>query len=237
MAPQAELSPQVDRDLESYRAPSAWGPVALLLGIISAVAVIGPLLWILPATAAIVSIVALWRIRASDGQLVGRGMAVLGLALAIFFGMAGPARTLSREYWLDTRADRFAHGFVELLENGMKYEAHQLTKPAVGRKPLAEGEEPYAKDADSKKNYETFLKLDAVKALMDEGTKAKVELTAAKLVGSDDREDIFVVSYKISPREAGGAPLTGQIYLARTLAYGTSNEEWQVIPPAMREAE
>ncbi len=129
MGPQAEISPQVERDLESYRAPSMWGPVALLLGIISAVAVIGPLLWILPVTAAIFAVVALWRIRASGGQLLGRGMAVLGLVLAIFFGMAGPARTLSREYWLETRADRFAHGFIEVLENGKKYEAHQLTKP------------------------------------------------------------------------------------------------------------
>ena len=214
-----------------------WGPVALLLGMISAVAVIGPLLWILPATAAIFAIVALWRIRASGGRLLGRGMAVLGLVLAIFFGMAGPARTLSREYWLETRADRFAHGFIELLENGKKYEAHQLTKPAVGRKPIAEGEEPYAKDADSKKAYDTFLKLNAVKALLEERSKANVELSPAKLVGSDDRQDVFAVSYKIPPPEAGGTPLTGQMYLSRTLAYGTSNEEWQVLPPGLPNSE
>ncbi len=41
------------------------------------------------------------------------------------------------------------------------------------------------------------------------------------------------MSYKIPPPEAGGTPLKGQMYLSRTLAYGTSNEEWQVLPPGL----
>src|SRR4051812_42983597 len=103
MQSHTELSPQVDRDLVEYRSLSPWAVAAVLLGVLSATAVIGPLLWFIPVTAVMVSLTALWKISASQGQRLGRGAALLGLMLAIFFGLAGPARTLSRQYWLETR--------------------------------------------------------------------------------------------------------------------------------------
>src|SRR5262245_18173304 len=113
---QTELSPQIDRYVVEYHRVSGWAIVSVAFGLLSAAALVGPILWILPAAGIAVSLIALWRISASQGQLSGYGVALLGLILAIFFGAAGPARTISHSLWLETRAQRFSRGLIEQLQ-------------------------------------------------------------------------------------------------------------------------
>src|SRR5262245_4816609 len=89
-----------------YRADSRLAVLALLLGIASAAAMVGPVLWFVPIAAAITALVAMRRIRSSE-DLVGWNVAFLGLLLALLFGIAAPARTMSRQYWLASRAEQF----------------------------------------------------------------------------------------------------------------------------------
>src|SRR5262249_49748232 len=100
------LSP-AERDIVEYGRISGWAVAAILLGLLSAAALAGPILWLIPVLAGVVSIVAMRQIRTSDRQLSGWHLALLGLLLAIFFGLAGPVRTISRQYYMEARAKRF----------------------------------------------------------------------------------------------------------------------------------
>ncbi len=134
--------------------------------------------------------------------------------------------------------EKFAQAFIELLEQGKPFAAHQLTRPAATRKPFAvEEPDPYAKDPDAKKDYDAFLKLDAVQFLLAEKDQAEAKLLSANYAMGDDRSDIVAVTYRLSARSSEIKPMEVLMYLERTLAYGTQTEQWRIIPPAFRPIE
>ena len=69
-----------------YRAVSGLAVLALALGVLSAAAMVGPVLWSIPILAAIVALIAMRRIRSSE-DLVGWNIAFLGL---LYMLMATP---------------------------------------------------------------------------------------------------------------------------------------------------
>ena len=234
MVAEIHMSSEAGRET-AYRTISGWSVAALLLGILSGAAVVGPILWLIPVFGVAVSWIALAKIKRSEGQLSGWGVAVLGLLLAIFFGAAGPARAITRHVWLESRAENFAQAFNDLLKHDKPFAAHQLTRNAASRKPFAvEEPDPYAKDADTKKDYDAFLKLDAVKLLLG-GAEAK--LFSANYAMGDERSDIVAVTYRLSAQSSEIKPMEALMYLERTLAYGTQTEQWRVITPAFRPLE
>ena len=89
MVVDVHMSDEVGRDT-GYRTISGWAIAGLLLGILSAAAVVGPILWLIPVFAIVVSAIGLRQIKNSQGQMSGWSLAVLGLLLALFFGAAGP---------------------------------------------------------------------------------------------------------------------------------------------------
>src|SRR5262249_8988214 len=149
---------------------------------------------------------------------------------------AGPARTISRSLWLETRADRFALGFIEQLQRHQTFNAHELTRYPPERKPLpSDNPEPYAKDPEMLKSYNSFLTLPAVKVLLEQETEANLDSLSAKFLGGDDNRDHVEVPHRTRyPAAGANQTLEGRMYLVRTLAYGTAAEQWQILPPAMR---
>ena len=81
---QVQLDPQQDSDqLPSYQALSALAVIAVILGLVSALAILSPALWILPLAALVAAVVALRRIATADPPMVGRKAALLGLFLGV----------------------------------------------------------------------------------------------------------------------------------------------------------
>ncbi len=115
----------------AYRAISGWAIAALVLGLLSGVALVGPVLWSVPLAALLAAGIAMWRISRSGGELVGWNLAVLGLLLAIVFGVAAPTRIAVRRHWLETRGRIFADEFIELLKEGKGFGAYQLLQPPI----------------------------------------------------------------------------------------------------------
>ena len=62
---------------------SALSVVSLLLGLAAPLSLAAPLLWAIPLFGAAVAIVTMRRIASSDGTLIGRRAAVIGLALSV----------------------------------------------------------------------------------------------------------------------------------------------------------
>lgn len=233
-------SARVERDIVEYGRFSGWALAALLLGVLSATAIVAPLLWSIPVLALVISLIAMKKIKTSEGRLTGWRVALLGLLLAVFFGMAGPVHTASRRYLIETRAAHFAAKFMQLLQQHQPLEAFQLTRPAAARTPLTPGQtDPYAKDPAAKKAYGEFLDLALVKMLLDAGQQAKIDLLSATYYAGDDSRDLATVKYQIqTPEKSGGVKSTALfMYVERTLAYGSHTEQWRIIPPALREEE
>jgi hypothetical protein len=232
-------SAQVDRDIVEYGRFSGWALVALLLGLLSAAAIAGPILWFIPLLGIVISLVAMKKIKASDCQLSGWHVALLGLLLSLFFGMAGPARTVSRRYYLETRAAHFAVKFMELLQQNQPAAAFQLTLPAGARKPIAaDGADADEKNPSAKKAYDDFLALAPVKSLLRMGPQAKLELLSSTISASGDAQDEVVVRYRIHNPEVNGAKSTTVLMdVQRTLAYSSQTEQWRIVPWALSETE
>ncbi|HZZ28143.1 MAG TPA: hypothetical protein VFE46_09080 [Pirellulales bacterium] len=233
--PSAPLS-SADRDIIEYGRISGWALAAVLFGLLSAAAIIGPILWFIPILAGVISIVAMQRITASDRQLSGWHLALLGLLLAVFFGAAGPVRTLSRQYMLEARATHFTEKFMELLVQNEPLAAFQFTLPAAKRTVVQGGQtEPKDKSADAKKPYDEFLKLEPVKQLLAAGAESKIEPLSTTYIGGDDLRDEVLVRLRIRSPQIGESKSTVvQMYAERTLAYGSHTEQWQILPRTFR---
>ena len=85
-------APAEYRDLEtadgSYHSVSSVAVVALVVGILSPLAFAHVLLWSLPLVGVAVSLAALVQIDRSDGVLIGRKAAIVGLVLSLIAGLA-----------------------------------------------------------------------------------------------------------------------------------------------------
>jgi hypothetical protein len=148
---------------EGYRTVSALAVLALVLGLLSAVAFAHPLLWALPAAAVGVAIAALRHIGQHPGEVIGRKAALLGMATAVLFGCAATSYSFAREIWLVNRSRQVADHFFSLLAAGKTHGAHQMTLMPMSRLPtesdLAAG---YANNPESAKEFEKFSSGDVI---------------------------------------------------------------------------
>ncbi len=223
-----------ERTRVEYHAVSGWAIAAVIIGFLSAAALIGPLLWFIPVLGVCLSVFAMWRISTSGGELIGWNIALLGLILSILFGAAGPARTVSRHWWLQTRAEKFADGFMDLLQQNQPYIAQQFTLHPSQRK-LAAADLPglIAKNAKTQEAFDKYLKREPVKTLLEFGKKAKVERLSSQVLAEDERDD-FGVRYRITVPEDGGGTRSLEVSLIveRSLSYTGKAEQWQILDMA-----
>lgn len=124
---QIQFSAAEQGDLTRYRTVSHAAVASLVLGLLSILALLQPLLWFLPAAAAIASIVALRSISANETALIGRKAALAGLALALLVSAWGVSYAASRRIILYNQARRYTDRWFELVQAGKLYQAHQLT--------------------------------------------------------------------------------------------------------------
>jgi hypothetical protein len=234
MSQAVHLSTRVEPEVVGYRSVSGWAVAALVLGLLSPAGIVAPILWLIPAMGFAAALFAMWSITTAQGQKSGWYLAVLGLLLSIFFGVAGPARAITRNLWLETRAQRIAQVFVDLLRQNKPLEAHELTKPASQRRPHGPNAlELIQKNPDVKREYDRFLNGELVKTLLERGESADVELASASFLGSNERQDVLTVPYHIGSKDAGkSVSVSGEIGLERTTELMTGRELWRVMPLA-----
>lgn len=115
-------------ELEDYRPISPLVVGACVTALVSFVAVVHPVLWVVPVVAAALSIGAIVRVSAPQSRYSGRPAAVIALGIAMLSGTYAPARTLSYERALGTRAQEKTEAWISLIQKGRLQEAHQFTK-------------------------------------------------------------------------------------------------------------
>jgi hypothetical protein len=176
----------------SYRAPSALAVGSLIVGLLSPVYVLGSLLIIVPLAGIALALLAVRRIAVSDGALVGRSLALCGLALSITSASAVVGYSLTTRQFRTAQADDIGREWLSLVLAGDTVSAYALAAGA----PPPDPNQPQEFGIQGNP-YERFLEGKAVKSLLSLRGKAEIR-------------DAGIVHY----RAAGG----GEFYVRRRYA-------------------
>jgi len=223
---------------EGYRPVSGLAIAALLLGGLSAAAFVGPALWPTAAFATLVAAVAVRATSRPDERLIGRGMALAGLALAVGFGCAGVASWTAAGRLANRRAEDAAEAWVTLILAGSHLEARSMLAPEVmpvGMVTAAGvGDELARPIADPDADAAAFRGLGAVDTILACGAGGVV--TAAfeeHLPESQERREEWRVRVRVDPC-AGDEALAIVVRLRREMIHDAATpagwaENWSVV--------
>ncbi len=184
------------------------GPLSLLVGLLSPLALFGPLLWFIPILGAITSCLALRYIDPSYRRVIHRVLPVGGLILSLLFGAWGPSRSLSRNSHIEQQAEQFGRQWIGMIQSAKLHEAHQMCMPpdqrtADSRMML----ELYSTSDNIEKLYRRFIQDPFVKDLSDLGETATVNYEGMVDLQVTDEYDAIVQNYTVTGT-LGSAPLT-----------------------------
>jgi hypothetical protein len=101
--------------------------VSLLLGLAAPLSLAAPLLWAIPLFGAALAMVTMRRVASSDGVLIGRRAAVIGLALSVASLCAAATRSVVSEQMLSHQARSIALEWLALVESGDVSSAYGYT--------------------------------------------------------------------------------------------------------------
>jgi hypothetical protein len=227
-------APAEYQDLETadagYHSVSALAVVALVIGLLSPLAFTHPLLWSLPIIGIALAWAAIVRIDRSEGLLIGRKAAIIGLAISLFCGLGAVTQSTTRRLWLASRAERLTERFLELLREGKTYEAHQLfARPQFRFPPGSDYESLYADDPTIMEDYQEFLKREVIANLVELGDRAELEHQRTRLTHTGSDGDYQMVYYHLSGQTAAG-PIDKDIrFVVERLQDEQTGERWRVI--------
>jgi hypothetical protein len=122
-------------EIASYRSLSGLAIVGVICGLAAPLCFLFPLLTAIPLFGTAISLLALRRIDASEGALVGRWAAVAGLALCIASAVATVSYAQVTRFLHVRQAESFARHWIGLLSSGQLDQAFKLT--SAGNRPLA----------------------------------------------------------------------------------------------------
>lgn len=112
-----------------YRAVSGLAVAALVLGGLSSLALVSPLLWALPLLGVGLAVAALADVSREGAEKAGRAAALAGLALSVGFGaQAVTARFVARRIMAD-RARAVADAWLDAIRDGRLIDARGMVAP------------------------------------------------------------------------------------------------------------
>ncbi len=219
-----------DRAVESadYHSLSVLAIISLVIGIAAPLCLLAPLLWAVPLFGVAVALVALRHIASSDGVLVGRVAAVVGLALCVGAMAAAATRTWSVEYLRTRQAAATGSRWIELLQTGRIPQAYGLT--------VGEGEAPSRRGRDGEVEpvvdpVAEFTAKPAVAALVSAGDQARVRFER-NLSYEPGPSGLCTIEqrYVVAPSgdQAGQPPIAIRLKLQRGYVSGEPQLQWLI---------
>lgn len=202
------LSESGDAEIAQYHPLSKMAVAALALGLFSPLAVLEPVLFLIPLVGIVAGVAALMLIARNTPALLGRKVALAGLILSVGFGTAAPAHWLTYRELLRREARQFAMAWFDFLREDQPQKAFQLTRHPNYRQPLDDSLWDYYRSHEHvrrelekyvapKGRYDTGPRL--VRTLLALGPKAQVRYFSTdgqmRLGGVDVVHQTYVVTY------------------------------------------
>lgn len=226
--------PPADGDIDqiAYRPLSAWAPVSLLVSALSAVALVHPILWVVPIAGALVAATAIRAIRA-DPQLSGRSLALAGLAISLLFATWAPTRFLARRHMVLTDSAEFVQNWIHLLQTGNTLQAHQWTLTPRVRTHESDLKAHYDRESISRSELNSFLREPGMRTLVKFRDQADVRMVRIDGPLGNSKRNLVQVYLEIATPTLPH-PIPIRIGVERWLMGG--RVEWRVVRIERRKA-
>lgn len=114
-------------ELVRYHSVNRWAVAAAVLGGLSWVAVMHPLMLFIPLVGLAVGLFAARQLAAPDSMQSGKHAAQWGVFLCLMFGLWAGTWLIYRQNLIANQARQCAERWLEMIHNGQLHEAHQLT--------------------------------------------------------------------------------------------------------------
>ena len=203
----SQLSVKFDETTEgsSYHAVSPAAVGSLVLGLLSPLALVGSLLWIIPAVGIGLAALALRAIRQSNGDLTGRATAYAGLALCTTFASAGPVKTAYTTYYLADAAKPIVEAWFDFLRHGEPQKALQLTTPSMQRRVLNDLLWDYYRSSpENRQELEKFVASPVPRLVLEYGEKCQVRFYEVSRVITGPSNDTIELVYAVTYPDENG---------------------------------
>jgi len=189
-----------DNELVEYRAVSGLAIGALVLGVLSAAAILDPWCWLFPVLGLTLGAAALGRIAWRTGALVGRRLALTGMGLSLAFGVTSVGHWAARQYLLQIHARQFAQDFFDCLALGRPEVGYQLLHRPVDRLALGAALwAPFRRDPEEVRRLRNWVDDSAIKTLLLLGKRATVRYCGTERIWQDEAGEyvnqVFSVTY------------------------------------------
>jgi hypothetical protein len=222
-----QTSPELEDD-SRYSQVSPAAVIALLLGLASPLAFIGPLFYLVPAAAVGMALVALGKIGRSGGTLSGSTLArvAMGLALTCFVGSL--VRDSVRDSLMQRQAAEVTQRWIGLLADGrMEEAAAMLSSDGAGMLvPRPEpGETPLPQEEMETLLHTNLASQTLARAVAGQKDPGAIEGTTPPVY--DGVKAIVQVNLAVEDAEAGGHRHV-QLQLVRAPYYEAQGEPWRV---------
>ena len=206
--------------------------VSLVLGLAAPLALIAPLLFAFPIAGAVVAVLAIRRIAASDGAMVGRMAAVIGLALSIASVSAAFTRTALTQELLSRQARATAFEWFKLLQAGDAERAFLMTTASRQSPPPKDPADPRAASSEPETPPVEKFRVDpVVHFLLDHAQGMPVEYVRDTAFdpassGGERIQQLFIVG---APADSGhGSATSVEIVLQRVRGFRGAPSQWLV---------
>jgi hypothetical protein len=160
-----------------------WG---LALGLLSPAALLSPVLWLVPLIGIAANAMALRRL-SREGNRAGRPAALMGLGLAVLFGMVPIARMTTDYVLLKEQPRELADRFLEYLRQDDPRRALMLRAVPDVRKSLDDDEAVrlfFRNNVDARSDLAQFVHLPVARTLLALGQRAQIRYYGTMGVGS-----------------------------------------------------
>lgn len=189
-----------EADAGHYRSISGLAVAAAAAGVLSAGCLVSPAVWVVPLVAVALALAALREIGREGSVKVGRLPALLGLALAVGFGMQSVAYRFVERSFVRARAATAAREFVRAARESRFADARDMCVPTA-RAPSGErGYGPHAgQERAGRHDSSAFASLPAVALLGRCGASAEASLSQEPPPEDFPEAHAFVVTVPCRP--------------------------------------
>lgn len=125
----AESTSDVTTEVSGYRPVSGLAVAALIVGCVSALALVSPVFWVVPLVGAALALVAVRDVTRSGVAKAGGLAAVAGLALSLGFGAQAVTAAATARWLAAARAEAAAGFWLEALCDGRVDDARSMCGP------------------------------------------------------------------------------------------------------------
>jgi hypothetical protein len=204
-----------DEQVAAYRPVSRLAVIALITGLLSAVAAVSIYFIWLPLVPILTGVAALYQIHKHDSRVAGRWAAVTGLALGSLFVGFQAGRLVHSYRVANVQARHFADGWLRLLVEGLWQAADQGTLPRARRilspRTVVAG---YEADLKLQKQWQDFIKGSPVcQTLLDGGPQTQIRFVRVLQQHFRREQRAVQLLYEVAP--SGREPLQIAIWVVR----------------------